>query len=71
LIDILSWPPDKVKSLMLEIIGCRLLIVDDWLNGEPSKYLLANAVNLSRYAAITAEHQMAISKEEEFFPFSN
>ena len=67
LIDFLSWAPDKVRSLMLEVVGSRLLIIDDWLDSEPSKYLLNNSVDLSRYAAITAEHQMAISKEEEFF----
>ena len=67
LVDFLSWAPDKAKSLILEIVGSRLLIIDDWLDSEPSKYLLTNSVDLSRYAAITAEHQMAINREEEFF----
>lgn len=67
LVDFLNWSPDKVKSLILEIVGSRLLVIDDWLDGKPSKYLLANSVDLSRYAAITAEHQMAINREKEFF----
>src|SRR5680860_1270176 len=65
--DFLEWDDEKSLSLSIEIVGSRFLICDDWLGGEAEKYLKNKDVNLSRYAAIIAEHQLAISREAEFY----
>ena len=56
---------DKISSLAIEIAGSRLLVCDDWLGGEVEKYLSSKKVDISRYAALVAEQQVAVAKEEE------
>ena len=65
--ELLSWPPEKVASFTQEIVGSRLLVCDRWLNGEAEKYLRSKNADISHYATLVAEQQLAISKEEEFF----
>ena len=65
--SLVSWPQDKISSLAVEIAGARLLVCDNWLGGEVEKYLRSKSVDISRYAALVAEQQLAIAKEEDFF----
>lgn len=65
--ELLSWPPEKVASFAQEIIGSRLLVCDKWLGGEAEKYLRSKNADISHYAALVAEQQLAIAKEEAFF----
>lgn len=65
--EFLGWDKEKSLNLAIEIVGSRLLICDDWLEGKAEKYLRDNSVDPSRYASIMAEHQLAISQEAEYF----
>ena len=65
--DFLGLGVDQALSLAIEVAGARLLIFDDWLGGEVEKYLKSHEVDLSRYAALIAEQQLAIAKEKEYF----
>ncbi len=65
--DFLGIGADQALSLAIEVAGARLLIFDDWLGGEVEKYLKSHGVDLSRYAALIAEQQLAIAKEKEYF----
>lgn len=65
--DFLGVNLEQATDLAIEISGARLLIFDDWLDGEVEKYLKSHGVNLSRYAPLIAEQQLAISKEREYF----
>lgn len=64
--DLLQTAPDKALSLAIQLVGARLLIMDDWLSGQASNYLKQHNVDLSRFAAVIAEQKEAIAKEQDY-----
>lgn len=65
--DYLGLSPEQTLDLAIEIVGSRLLIFDTWLDGQVENYLKSHNTDLSRYAALIAEQQLAIAKEKEYF----
>ncbi|MDD2354318.1 MAG: hypothetical protein PHX76_03010 [Patescibacteria group bacterium] len=65
--QVLGWDEERSLKLAIEIVGSRLLVCDDWLEGAAEKYLTQQQTDPSRFASLVAEQQLAIEKEEEFF----
>lgn len=63
----LAWDEKKALNFAIEIVGSRLLVCDDWLEGAAERYLKQQQVDPSRFASLVAEQQLAVEKEKEFF----
>jgi hypothetical protein len=55
----------KAKELAVDIAGIRLLVIDNWFNGEVSAYLKNLGVPAANYQKIVEEQKAAVEKEKE------
>jgi hypothetical protein len=55
----------QAKKLAADIVGIRLLVVDDYFSGGASAYLKTLAVPAENYQKIVADQKIALRKEKE------
>jgi hypothetical protein len=64
--DIFKFDDIKAKKLAADIVGIRLLVVDDdWFNGEAAAYLKSLGVPPENYQKIIDDQRVAVRKEKE------
>ena len=67
LINVFGFDEKNVKKMARQIVGIRLLIVDDWLNGKAKKYLEKQGIKIKDYEKYIDIQKQAIKEENEFF----
>ena len=67
LINIFNFDEKSAKKMVRQIIGIRLLIIDDWLGGEAKKYLEKQGVKIKDYEKYIEIQKQAVKEEDEYF----
>lgn len=62
-----SFDEEKARDMVTDIVGIRLLVVDNWLGGKASLFLKNNNVNISDFNQYVEDQKKALVEEEKYF----
>ena len=67
IIQIFGFDDKTSKQITLDTAGIRLLVIDDYLEGDVSKYIKAAGKKISDYDKYIKEQDEALLEEEKYF----